>query len=290
MTIFISGANGFLGSNLVKFFIDNGHEVIVLIRKTSNLYRINQYLERCTVYTLEEVDFDIIFKKHKVDVVINTVTNYGRNSDSASSVIDANLLLGLKLLENSIDNSVKLFINTDTILDKNLNAYTLSKKQLVEWMLFLSNSRTKIVNIKIEHMYGPFDDENKFIYWLISQLKMNVNTINLTTGIQKRDFIYIDDIVSAYDIIIKHMGNLPNYEEFELGTENSREIKYFIDIIYTKLLNDYRIDTKLNFGAIPYRKNENMNIQVDTSKIKSLGWKYKVEFNEGIKEVLKNDI
>lgn len=66
-------------------------------------------------------------------------------------------------------------------------------------MKFLSNKQTKMINIKIEHMYGALDDENKFIYWLINKLKQNVEKIDLTSGVQKRDFIYIDDIVSAYE-------------------------------------------------------------------------------------------
>lgn len=206
MIILISGSTGFLGSYLLKSFIKNGHEVIALKRSSSNTYRISNYLDKVTYYNIDEISLEDIFKNHKIDVVINTVTNYGRIDNKISSILDTNLIFGLKFLEESVNANIKAFINTDTLLDRNINAYALSKSQLVEWMKFLSNKQTKMMNIKIEHMYGPLDDENKFIYWLINQLKQNVEKVDLTSGIQKRDFICIDDIVNAYEAIIQNIN------------------------------------------------------------------------------------
>jgi nucleoside-diphosphate-sugar epimerase len=199
-------------------------------------------------------------------------------------------MFGLKLLEESVNANVKAFINTDTLLDRNINSYALSKAQLVEWMKFLTTKNiTKMINVKIEHMYGPFDDENKFIYWLINQLKQNVEKIDLTSGIQKRDFIYIDDIVSAYGTIIKNIDTFSNFKEFELGTGNSIEVKQFIDKIVQLLEIKQKVFTKLNFGAIIYRDNENMNMQADIAKLEELGWKPKVSIEDGIKNIIDGE-
>jgi CDP-paratose synthetase len=287
MTILLSGATGFLGSYLLKSFIDNGHKVISLKRSTSNTYRIDEYLDKTIIYDIDTTNISKIFQKYQIDIVINTVTNYGRKDTEISSILDTNLIFGLKLLEESINYNVKAFINTDTLLDRNINSYSLSKGQLVDWMKFLANKTTKIINIKIEHMYGPLDDENKFIYWLINQLKQNVKSIDLTSGIQKRDFIYINDIVNAYETIIKSIDKISNYEEFELGSGNSIEVKKFIELIYHELLNNKTIETLLNFGAIEYRANENMNMQADIEKLKNIGWKPTVSIENGIKKILK---
>ena len=229
MIILLTGSTGFLGSYLLKSFVKSGYEVIALKRSTSNTYRINDYLKKVTLYNIDKVNLEDIFKKHKINIVINTVTNYGRIDNKISSILDTNLIFGLKLLEESVNSNAKAFINTDTLLERNINAYALSKAQLVDWIKFLSNKNTKMVNIKIEHMYGALDDENKFIYWLINKLKQNVEKIDLTSGVQKRDFIYIDDIVSAYEIIIQNINTFSNYEEFELGSGNSIEVKNFVE-------------------------------------------------------------
>jgi nucleoside-diphosphate-sugar epimerase len=146
-----------------------------------------------------------------------------------------------------------------------------------------------MINVKIEHMYGVLDDENKFIYWLINQLKNNVEKIDLTSGIQKRDFVYIDDIVNAYNAIIENIDKLSDFEEFELGMGNSIEVKEFIDKIYKELSRSQTINTILNFGAIPYRDNENMNMEANIIKLNKLSWKAKVSIEYGIKKILNKE-
>ena len=289
MTILIAGATGFLGSYLLKSFIDKGHKVIALKRSSSNSYRVDEYINKASFYNVDTIEIAQIFKEHEIDVVINTVTNYGRSDKRISSIVETNLLFGLKLLEESVKNNVKAFINTDTLLDRNINAYALSKAQLVDWVKFLSSQNTKMVNIKIEHMYGPKDDKNKFIYWLINQLKQNVESIDLTSGIQKRDFIYIDDIVKAYETIINNIDNLSNFEEFELGRGNSVKVKEFIELIQTQIKETNNIDTRLNFGAIAYRDNENMNMQAKIFKLQTLGWNPETTIENGIKKILKEE-
>lgn len=290
MIILLSGSTGFLGSYLLKFFIDNKYQVIALKRSTSNTYRIDDLLKKVTFYNIDEVKIPEIFHKHKIDIVVNTVTNYGRKDNKISSIVDTNLMFGLKLLEESVNNNVKAIINTDTLLEKNINAYALSKAHLVDWMKFLSNQNTKMINIKIEHMYGPKDDENKFIYWLINQLKNKVKKIDLTSGIQKRDFIYVDDIVYAYEAIIENIEKLSNFEEIELGSGTSIKVKDFIEKIYSELSKTQTLNTKLNFGAIPYRDNENMNMQANTEKLKKLNWNPKITLENGIREILNEEV
>ncbi|QSZ42363.1 NAD-dependent epimerase/dehydratase family protein [Sulfurimonas aquatica] len=290
MTILISGSTGFLGSYLLKSFIRMGHKVIALKRSTSDTYRMDNKLNECTICDIDKIALKNIFENHKIDIVINTVTNYGRSDSKISSILDTNLIFGLKLLEESVSNNVKAFINTDTLLERDINAYALSKAQLVDWMKFLSDKSTKMINIKIEHMYGLQDDENKFIYWLINQLKQNIQKIDLTSGTQKRDFIYITDIVNAYEIIVQNIEKLSNYEEFELGNGDSIEVKKFIELIYKELSKKQTVETLLNFGAVEYRANENMNIQADISKLEKLGWESVVSMENGIKKIINGEV
>lgn len=290
MTILIAGTTGFLGSYLLKSFVKNSYNVIALKRRKSDTYRIDSYIDKVTQYNIDETPVKEIFDSHNIDLVINTVTNYGRADTKVSSILDTNLMFGLKLLEESINNDIKAFINTDTLLDRNINSYALSKSQLVDWMKFLSNRSTKMINIKIEHMYGPLDDENKFIYWLINQLRNNVKSIDLTSGIQKRDFIYIDDIVNAYEVIVNNIDSLVNYEEFELGSGNSIEVKSFIESIYKEESKQHDLKTKLNFGAVLYRNNENMNMQANVQKLNNLGWEPKVSIEDGIRNIINGEV
>ena len=60
-------------------------------------------------------------------------------------------------------------------------------------------------------------------------------------------------------------------------------IKDFVNLV-KKLCNN--TNSKLNFGALPYRDNEVMSTNVDTSFLKSLGWKTQYTLEEGLKEAV----
>jgi CDP-paratose synthetase len=158
--------------------------------------------------------------------------------------------------------------------------YTLSKIHFREWGKLLSEeNKINFINLKLEHIYGPYDDQKKFIPWFIKQIKDNVKEIYLTEGIQKRDFIYIDDVVNAYLKILDNLLKFNGYVEFEVGTGNSIELRQFLVLIYNLLKKKYKTNTKLNFGAIPYRIGEPMNVNANNKTLIELGWSFEPDFN-----------
>jgi len=75
----------------------------------------------------------------------------------------------------------------------------------------------QVVNLLVEHFYGPGDNGSKFIPSLMDKCLMNSTTIDLTSGDQKRDFIYIDDLVKACNIVIENCLRLAALKKFQLG-------------------------------------------------------------------------
>lgn len=289
MTILLSGATGFLGSYLLKQLLADKHTVVILKRSHSDTWRITQQLPQVTVYDIDTTPLDTVFSNHTFDTVVNTVTDYGRKNKQISSIVSTNLIFSLQLLEKCVEAGVRSFINTGTLLSKEVNVYALSKHQFTEWMCFLAGT-TRMINIKIEHMYGPKDDESKFIGWLIEQLKSKCDTIDLTSGTQKRDFIYIDDIVEAYRVILENMDHFTSFEEFELGSGNSIEVRNMIKALYETLGNKIPLNSRLNFGAIAYRPNEQMVMEADITKLRKLGWTPKTDITAGIQKLIEEEI
>jgi len=141
-------------------------------------------------------------------------------------------------------------------------------------------------------MYGPKDDGNKFVMWLIDKLYKEVPEIKLTKGEQKRDFIYIDDVVSAYLIVIKNIQNV-GFEEFEIGTGIAKHLKRFILKMKKRIetIKQKEIKTKLNFGALAYRDGEPMEIKANIDNLHNrYGWKPKTNINEGLLKTIKERI
>jgi nucleoside-diphosphate-sugar epimerase len=285
-TVLLTGATGFLGSHLVHDLLKNDYRVIILKRSTSNTWRIDDVIEKIPYYDIDKSGMEVAFSDQHVDVVIHTACCYGRNNENPSTIVDANVMLGLKLFELADKFNTDTFFNTDTLLQKHLNAYSLSKKHLVDWLKQLSG-KVRVVNMKPEHMYGPKDDITKFVPWIIEQLEQNQRTINLTSGMQERDFVFVTDVAQAYLQVLKYHAKLEKYDEFEIGMGRPVPVRKFV----CELTRQYKErhpenQTMLNFGGIPYREGETMYIKADTRQLTSLGWKPVFNFKEGIKNII----
>jgi len=288
-TILLTGATGFLGSHLLEALLAENYKVIILKRSTSDTWRIQHLLEQVKSYDVDIEPVEKAFLEQHIDAVFHTACHYGRNSDSMSEVVESNLMFGLKVLEASLKFNTDTFFNTDTLLQKHLNIYTLSKKQFIEWLQQASEN-IQIVNLKLEHMYGPKDDDTKFVSWVINQLKANIPEIKLTAGEQLRDFIYIDDVVSAFIHTLEKSKTLAKFTEFDVGTGVLMSVKEFLETLKSVYENKHgAIQTQLNFGVIPYRDGEMMTVEVNNTDLRNLGWQTKTTLEQGLLNILEND-
>ncbi|WP_303817485.1 NAD(P)-dependent oxidoreductase [Selenomonas ruminantium] len=282
MDILLTGATGFLGSHLTHALINEKHKITVLKRKKSNIERIKDVIDKVKYYNIDDTDLDDVFKNNKYDAVIHTATCYGRHKESTVEIMRTNDLFPLEVLLKAVEYNVPKFINTDTSSEKFLSDYSLAKKHFLDWGEKVSSERNiTFINLCLEHMYGPNDDPSKFVDYIILNCKKNVKKIDLTEGKQKRDFIYIDDVVAAF-LTVLHT-ELYGYRSFCVGSGCNISIRNAVEIIH-KLLKSKTI---LNFGAIPLRKNEVLESKVDLVPLKSLGWEPKYSFVEGIEKTIK---
>lgn len=279
-TVLITGATGFLGSHITEKFVNNGHRVIILRRSFSDTWRIKHLLSKVICYDVDKIPLERPFKEYKIDVIIHTATKYGRKGESIEEVIEANLYFPLKILEIATFFNTAAFFNTDTILHKYLNYYSLSKKQFAEWLNIFSK-KIKIFNLKLEYIYGERDDTTKFVPWVITQILKNVKEIKLTEGRQKRDFVYVEDVVKAYYMIFTKVNNFgKGLYEYEIGSGNPVEIKNLVKLIKGLIGNT---KTFLHFGALPYRENETMESNTNLEKIKrDIGWCPNISLEKGL--------
>lgn len=163
---------------------------------------------------------------------------------------------------------------------QHLAGYALTKLQFLQWLkVYSSLEKIKIANLKLEHVYGPFDNKNKFIPYIYRKCFNNVPELNLTLGNQKRDFIHISDVVSAYSVVLKQkMENFHYFQEYEVGIGSSVSVRKLVELIHDKT----NAKTLLRFGALPHHKNEIIDSKANNFKLKKLGWVDQVSLENGI--------
>lgn len=282
----ITGINGFLASHLAKN-LKSKFEIIGLSNSNDNLFRLNE--ENFKIYSFKNDTLESIFLENNIFSIIHTATVYKKNSNNVLPMFKTNIELPINLSQLAVQYNVELFINTDTFFNNKkykysyLKDYTLSKRHSLEWIkILIDNSRCKLVNMKLHHVYGHGDSLNKFVPFLIQNLKKNIKSLDMTQGEQIRDFIYINDVVDAYHIVLNSCLKLNSFQEFEIGTGKSYSIKEFSNIIrtITKSITD------LKFGALNYRQGEIMETKITNFDIYNLGWKPKYSLKQGLENYI----
>jgi CDP-paratose synthetase len=285
-TVLVTGGTGFLGSHLVKRLIQQGHEVILLRRISSNTSRLSEVSQSLVSYSIGETQLETIFDRHSIDLILHCATHYGRSESNPIPVIEANLVLPLSLLHLAITRGVKYFINTDTILDPRVNHYSTSKKQFLDWFKTYA-TQLVCVNVALEHFFGPGDDPSKFVSSVIGKFLQDEKTIPLTPGEQRRDFIYIDDAVEGFmNIVDWTFTQEIGFHHFEIGTGRTISIRNFVELI-KKLSGNTQ--TELAFGALPYRPSEVMESQVDLGPLSKTGFRVKTSLEDGIAKTIEGE-
>jgi nucleoside-diphosphate-sugar epimerase len=282
----LTGATGYLGSQLAKALLDAGLSVVALKRKASSLRRLEAILPSIALLDVDGLDMRALFKEHgKIDSVIHAATSYGRNGESASQIAESNLNFPLRLLDAAVEANVPAFLNTDTALDKFLNAYSLSKTQFAEWgTYFAGQKKIRFFNLKLEHFFGSGDDDTKFTTHVINSCLNNAPELKLTAGEQKRDFIYIDDVVTAYLLLLEKQEALTDwFVELDVGSGEAPTIRQFVELVHRLTASS----TKLNFGAYPYREGEVMLSRADVRPLQKLGWRCGHTLEQGLKLVIE---
>ena len=281
-TFLITGATGFLGSKIANYLIESGKTVYCTRRQSSNLHRIKEPSAINWVLT-DDLRFEQFFTRHHIDIIIHCATDYGRKKVDPAGTIEANLTLPINLLHFGAQHGVLAFINTDTVLDKQIGHYSLSKSQFCDWLRMYSHQLVAI-NIALHHFYGPGDDETKFAASIIRSLLSNSEYISLTLGEQKRDFIFIDDVLSAFKLLIK---NIPEFSvafhHFEVGSGETISVRRFAELAKEITKNT---TTFLDFGVLPYRPLEKMDLITDITKLRLMGWKPEFTVSEGLMKTI----
>jgi nucleoside-diphosphate-sugar epimerase len=280
-TILITGINGYLGSSLAKRY-SKDYKIIGLEYSLKDLFRLEG--AQFEVYASKDGIPDDLFYNHSINGIIHTATFYGRNHESNGQITYANMYLPQLLLEKAIQNNCSFFINTDTVLDRFTSNYALSKKQFKDWLQFYANLKSiKVINLQLEHFYGPGTNISNFITSMVQKMLANETSISLTRAEQNRDFLYIDDLLNVYDMMLEKQTQFNYFEEFNVGTGINTNLKQILEFI--------KVNTKSNsvleYGAISYRQNELMDSNNDITKLKELGWSHKFKIEEGLLQVIE---
>lgn len=301
--ILVTGAAGFIGSRLTHRLIKEGFEVGIIKREKSDTWRIKDILGKITTYDADLKDTEKISKvisEFKPDTIFHLATYYAvdHKPQEIPLMIDTNILGTINLLEAAKESKVNLFVNTSSCFVykeskdklketddlKPLNLYALTKIHAEEACSYYSETYgLNTITFRIFPPYGPADNIRKLIPYIIKTLS-DEETLKLTTGLQRWDFIYVEDIIDAYIKLLKVTKLPEKHDIFNIGTGNTASIREIACQI--KSITESKIEPE--WGAIAHRQNEVWFTCADISKTKRfLNWEPGTHIEQGLKSTVE---
>jgi nucleoside-diphosphate-sugar epimerase len=305
MKIMITGGMGFIGSHLCEQLLIEKHDLVVLTKSFLKKHNIANISKKIKVEKIDVTNFKKLgqsIQKNKPDVIIHLAgqTSHSQSFKEPLNDIDSNAKSTLFILEEIRKKKLKCrFVlgSTFVVIGRPRKLPVDEKTPCWPTMIYGVNRLTSEHYCKIYHeVYGIdtviFRITNSFgpreqvvstknaVNFLIHQAFLGKTVTIFKKGKFFRDLIYISDVISGIKIIMKKGKSGELY-----WISSGRKIWFYK---LGKLLEKLT-DAKVKFvKESNYTKKVDVgNFVVDNSKLRALGWKPKISFNQGIKETLE---
>jgi GDP-L-fucose synthase len=296
--IYVAGHTGLVGSALMRILQKNGYTN--LVTRTRSELDLTSYTEVEKFFQNERPEY-VFLAAAKVGGIL-------ANDKYPVDFIRDNLLIEINIIDNAYKSGVKklLFLGSSCIypklapqpireesfmtgpLESTNEAYAIAKIAGIKMcQSYNKQYGTNFISVMPTNLYGQgdnFDLETSHVLPALIRKFDDAKENNLPevtlwgTGTPKREFLCVDDLAEACLFL---MGNYDDNEIINIGTGEDISILELANIIKNCIGYTGRIvwDSSKPDGT-PHKL-------LDVSKIQSLGWKYKTNLKDGIKETYK---
>ncbi|WP_066022709.1 MULTISPECIES: NAD-dependent epimerase/dehydratase family protein [Clostridium] len=295
--ILVTGSTGFIGACLVENLVKNNFDVNIIIRESSNIWRLRKVINSVTVHYADITDFD------KVNKVVNCVkpdyifhlATYGAYyyQQDDNEIIKTNIIGTKNLVDCCSKIDYKAFVNVGSsseygmkscamkesdILEP-INVYGITKAAATNYCNMIYKTQGKpIGTVRLFSVYGKYEDKTRLIPSVILSCLRNENP-KLANKFAVRDFIYVEDIVELLKYVAfegKIAGKIYN-----AGSGHQMSIEEMASVIIDECAGNF----EPLWGELSGRSSDTDSWEADMSLVyKELDWKPKYNVRSGIKE------
>jgi nucleoside-diphosphate-sugar epimerase len=299
-TVFITGATGFIGSNLTRRALDRGADVYINQRKSSDTWRIADILGDVTSIPVDITEYEKLsdsLKRIHPSIIFHTAVYGGAaKQKDIGKIIETNIQGTVNVLRSCMSSGFNLFVNTGSSSEYGLKNTPMNESALLEPVtdygvskaaatLFCKckayNDNLPVVTLRLFSPYGRYEHRTRLIPSVILAA-IQKNNPQIASRQFVRDFIFIEDVLDAYESLIDLKN--PSGKIFNIGSGRQHTVGEVTDIIVKLFGNEVTPETTLS----QVWKNEPQFWQADINRAKSeLNWEPKYSLESGLAMTIK---
>ena len=295
--VIITGADGFVGSNTVQCFLDNGIEVLAMdIVQTPNRLKPQPGL------TYKCVDISDVDQLEKAisEFEYDTFIHFAWAGSAGPQRADYNLQLQnalntVECMKVAKQQGCSRFVCAGSIMEREVEAavHTQGSRPGMGYIYGMGKHiahclcKSVAVDIGIDllwpmitNAYGVGELSPRFVNTTLRKI-ISKEPLQFTAGTQNYDFVYVTDVARAFYAVAR--DGMP-FKEYIIGSGNARPLKEFIIEMQQALAPD----VEPQFGDVPFTGTNLPLAAFDTSDIeKDCGFKPSVGFAEGTRMTME---
>lgn len=303
MSLVITGAAGFIGSNLLHNLIDIYDSEIVVIDYLTDASDVDNVPEFVNLYPVDIADrhtVDEIFNKHRPEYVFHLAaeSHVDNSIEDCIPFVETNVIGTINLMNSSLEYDVKKFmhISTDEVygalreydpsFTENTpydpqNPYSASKASSDHFVkAYVNTHNLPAVITNCSNNFGPRQSSEKFIPKAITNLLRGQKVTVYGEGREIRDWLYVQDHCEALIEVWKKGGIGENYN---IGGGTELNNLAVVSKILTYMKKDYS-----DIEFVKNRPGHDFRYSIDCQKIeKDLGWKSRFDFDRALIETIE---
>ncbi|MFY9381018.1 MAG: NAD-dependent epimerase [Eubacteriales bacterium] len=320
--ILVTGAAGFIGYYLSERLLDMGCEVVG-IDNLNDYYDVSlkharlNLLKPYSKFKFHKINLankpaiDKLFADEKFDIVVNLAAQAGvrYSITNPEAYINSNIVGFFNILEACLHNPVehlvyassssvygtnkKVPFSTDDKVDNPVSLYAATKKSN-ELMAHVYSKLYKIpsTGLRFFTVYGPMGRPDMAYFSFTNKMVKGEKIQIFNYGDMKRDFTYIDDIVTG---VINVMGKVPKetedgapYKVYNIGNNKPENLLYFVETLEMCLMREGIIDRPAEKELVPMQPGDVYQTYADVDDlIRDFGFKPDTSLEEGLSRFAK---
>jgi dolichol-phosphate mannosyltransferase len=299
--VIITGATGFIGANLTRRLLNEGHEIHLLVRPGYSPWRIQAIREDVHLHEIELQDIESlrgVVRQIRPDWVFHLAASgaYSWQTDLAH-MVQTNIVGTINLVEACLQAGFETFINTGSSseygfkrtappetewLEPNSH-YAVTKASASLFCRYTAQSRNvRLYTLRLYSVYGPYEEPKRLMPTLI-RLGLKGKLPPLVNPETAHDYVYIDDVVDAYLLAatrsIQELG-----ATYNIGSGVQTFLREVVHVARQVL----GIVVEPEWGTMPQRIWDTNTWVADIRKSSDeLGWHPQFTFQQGFRKMVQ---
>ncbi|HLW64534.1 MAG TPA: SDR family NAD(P)-dependent oxidoreductase [Gemmataceae bacterium] len=295
-TVLVTGASGFIGANVVRQLLAEGHRVHVILRSGTLPWRLADVGARqLTVHPADLNDSATVrraFRAAQPKVVLHLATHGAYESQAEGrAILQTNIVGSYNLLQICAENEVRLFVNAGSSSEYGFQPepmheemkltpnsfYAVAKAaQTHLCALFAQRTAMAVACFRLFSVYGPWEEPTRLIPTMVRRARAGLPLEMVDPGIA-RDFVYVQDVVAAlvdFPRLMDLRGEIIN-----LGTGVETTLAEVVATV-KELLDS---SSEVRWAAMAPRHWDSRHWVADpTRAVQRLGWVPRCTFRQGL--------